>query len=177
MMGKQSFEKISIIEPCDGKLIVKQDEYYSKFNSREERIAGGEPQVIRIRTDEIEGNKKSYFTLKRKTRQNGIELNQEDETFIEDASVIRDMLEIAGYHCWFRKEKRNYSVYCEFTDLPDTEFHLELETVNNLKYVEIEVTQEEGDADKIKVSLNNFVTCLGLNPEDRDIRSWIEIVG
>ena len=60
-------------------LIIKQDEYYSRYDSREERIAAGEPQVIRIRTDDNGKEKSSYFTIKHKSRQNGIEFNKEDE--------------------------------------------------------------------------------------------------
>lgn len=176
MMGNRSYAGISIVNPCDGKLVVKSDEYYSRFNSREERIAGGEPQVIRIRTEEIDGEKKAFFTIKRKSRQNGIELNQEDETFVEDAEVIRDMLQIAGYNCWFKKEKRNYGVHCTMNSMGTLDYHLELEEVNGMKYVEIEVTSLEGDADKIKASLNEFAECLGLDSGKKDVRSWVEII-
>ena len=60
--------------------------------------------------------------------------------------------------------------------LPGVEFHVEVEEVNGLPYVEIEVTQDDGDADKIKQGLNDLVKQLGLNPEKRDIRSWVEII-
>lgn len=176
MMGNCSCAGLAVVKPCDGKIVVKSDEYYSRFDSREERIAGGEPQVIRIRTEEIEGEKKAFFTIKRKSRQNGIELNQEDETFVEEAAVIRDMLEIAGYKCWFRKEKHNYSVNCCMNSMGSMDYHLELEEVNGMKYAEIEVTSLEGDADKIKASLNEFAECLGLDSEKKDIRSWVEII-
>ena len=51
-----------------------------------------------------------------------------------------------------------------------------VEEVSGLPYVEIEVTQDDGDADKIKQGLNDLVQQLGLNPEKRDIRSWVEII-
>ena len=53
---------------------------------------------------------------------------------------------------------------------------MEVEEVNGLPYVEIEVTQDDGDADIIKQGLNDLVKQLGLNPEKRDIRSWVEII-
>lgn len=53
---------------------------------------------------------------------------------------------------------------------------MEVEEVNGLPYVEIEVTQDDGDADKIKQGLNDLVKQLGLNSEKRDIRSWVEII-
>ena len=157
-------------------LIIKQDEYYSRYDSREERIAAGEPQVIRIRTDDNGKEKSSYFTIKHKSRQNGIEFNKEDETFVEDADVIREMMEVAGYKCWFKKVKKAYGIYCNFTKLAGVDFHLELETVNQYKYVEIEVTQEVGDPEKIRSALNDFVAALGLDPTKRDVRSWVEIL-
>lgn len=156
--------------------LFKQDEYYSLYDTRAERLENGEPQVIRIRTEDNGEEKKAYFTLKRKTRQNGIELNKEDESFVSDADVIRDILQISKYKCWFKKEKSAFSVYCKSSVLPGIDFHLELEKVNNLPYVEIEVTDEQKDADVVKTALGEFVKLLGLNPEDKDSRSWVEII-
>lgn len=157
-------------------LIVKRDEYYSKYNSREERRAAGEPQVIRIRTEEISGASKSYFTLKFKKKENGIELNKEDETFIQEPEVLREFFAGAGYHLFFDKVKKNYSANCQSDFFPGINFHAELENVNNLLYLEVEVVQEEGEADVIKQSLFDFLKQLGLNPENRDSRSWMEIL-
>ena len=157
-------------------LIVKRDEYYSKYNPREERRAAGEPQVIRIRTEEISGASKSYFTLKFKKKENGIELNKEDETFIQEPEVLREFFAEAGYHLFFDKVKKNYSANCQSDFFPGINFHAELENVNNLLYLEVEVVQEEGEADVIKQSLFDFLKQLGLNPENRDSRSWMEIL-
>lgn len=157
-------------------IIIKKDEYWSKYNSREERRANKEAQVIRIRTEKVSGQSKAFFTIKHKVYQNGIELNKEDETFVEEPEVIREFFAEAGYHKWFEKIKKAYSAYCTCDCLPGVEFHVEVEKVNDLAYVEIEVTQEEGDADKIKQGLNDLVKLLGLDPEKRDIRSWVEII-
>lgn len=157
-------------------LIVKRDEYYSKYDSREERRAAGEPQVIRIRTEDISGVSKSYFTLKFKKKENGIELNKEDETFIQEPEVLREFFAEAGYHLFFDKVKKNYSANCQSDFFPGINFHAELENVNNLLYLEVEVVQEEGEADVIKQSLFDFLKQLGLNPENRDSRSWMEIL-
>ena len=92
--------EISGVEVC-GELehFLKSDCYFSRYDTREESKAAGEPQVIRIRSEaefsERSGNDtptKSYFCIKRKTIENGIELNREDETFIEKPEVIRDLL-------------------------------------------------------------------------------------
>lgn len=156
--------------------LYKKDEYYSLYDSREERLASDEPQVIRIRTEDDGVEEKAYFTLKRKTKQNGIELNKEDETYVEDADVLRDLLSFSKYKCWFKKEKDAFSSHCNSSVLENVDFHLELEKVNGMPYVELEVTDESGDADKIKIALGEFVKLLGLNPDKKDSRSWIEII-
>ncbi len=155
-------------------LVTKSDENYSRFNSREERSANGEPSVIRIR-EETEGDKRrAYFTLKRKTFRDGMEINEENETAIEQPDVIRQLLEVAGYKCWFKKVKTAYSCYCTFADL---EFHLELVQVNNLPYAEIEVTSEDQEASVVTASLEALVVKLGLDLQKKDARSWVEIIG
>lgn len=157
-------------------LILKRDEYFSRYDTREERRAAGEPQVIRIRTEERLGKSEAFFTLKYKTRENGIELNKEDETFVQDPSVLREFFLEAGYHKFFDKIKKNYSADCVSDIFPGIAYHVELENVNELLYVEVEVVQEEGNADIIKRSLFEFIKLLGLDPEKRDIRSWMEIL-
>ena len=65
--------------------LIKSDIYFSRYNTREESKAAGEPQVIRIRSEVAAGNKtneRSFFCIKRKTIENGIEFNREDETFV-----------------------------------------------------------------------------------------------
>ncbi len=172
---KGQIKGLNLLE-SQSSIIIKKDEYWSKYNSREERRANKEAQVIRIRTEEVSGQSKAFFTIKHKVFQNGIELNKEDETFVEDSEVIREFFAEAGYHKWFEKIKKAYSAYCTCDCLPGVEFHVEVEKVNDLAYVEIEVTQNEGDADKIKQGLNDLVKLLGLDPEKRDIRSWVEII-
>jgi hypothetical protein len=64
--GKKLIDGISL----SGNLVklYKKDEYYSRFNSREERKSSGEPQVLRIRSEYDGQNQKSYITIKRKTQ-------------------------------------------------------------------------------------------------------------
>ena len=153
--------------------ILKSDEYYSRYNTRAESKAAGEPQVIRIRS---ENNERSFFCIKRKSLENGIELNREDETLVENVDVIRDLLVISAYHKFFEKKKDAWSVHCKATVLAGADFHLELEIVNNLKYVEIEVTEEGQPADTVRSALEKFVALFGLDSSKRDSRSWMEII-
>ncbi len=185
---------------------LKSDEYYSRYKSREERKAAGEPQVIRIRCEvelSVDGDaaaggnscgyddktmnaakvadgelsaSKAYFCIKRKSIENGIELNREDETFVEEPDVVRDLLQLSGYHKFFEKKKDALSVYCQSVVLPGCNFHLELEQVNGLKYIEVEVTDGEGAADQVRLSLGKFMECFGLDPARRDSRSWMDIL-
>ena len=151
--------------------LLKTDQYFSRYDTREERRAKNEPQVIRIRTDENlnEGTKKSYFCIKRKKIENGIEFNAENETFIQDENVLKLLFEVSDYHLFFQKNKDALSTYYE-------DFHVELEKVNGLTYVEIEVTSENLPADKVRQNLEAFVKELGLDPAKRDSRSWMEII-
>lgn len=174
-LRKQTIPGVQVVQTSD-KLIIKRDEYFSRYNTREERRANKEPQVIRIRTEEKDGKSEAYFTLKYKTRENGIELNREDETFVQDATVLREFFAEAGYHLFFEKIKKNYAADCIADAFPGITYHVELENINGLLYAEVEVVQEEGDAQKIKQSLFDFIKLLGLDPEKRDIRSWMEIL-
>ena len=176
--GSAGYEGVS----CTGTApehILKADEYYSRYQSRAESKAAGEPQVIRIRSeksDDCKANERSFFCIKRKSVENGIELNREDETFIENAEVVRDLLELSGYHKFFEKKKNAWSVHCNSRVLEGADFHLELEIVNGLKYVEIEVTEEGAPADAVRAALEKFVALFGLDAAKRDSRSWMEII-
>lgn len=151
--------------------LLKSDTYFSRYDTREERKAKNEPQVIRIRTDEnlSQGTKKSYFCIKRKAIENGIEFNSENETFVEDENVIKLLFEVSDYHQFFQKNKDAFSSYYK-------DFHVELEKVNGMPYVEIEVTTDSLPADQVSRALQDFVVRLGLDPAKRDSRSWMEII-
>ncbi|MCR4735266.1 MAG: hypothetical protein K5829_09715 [Treponema sp.] len=188
ILGRRTAAGVEISGTCEH--ILKSDEYYSRYNSREESRAAGEPQVIRIRGEEkvadfLSGSKTSkgsgasgtfFFCIKRKSLENGIELNREDETFVENPDVIRDILTLSGYHKFFEKKKDALSVYCKAKNLLDAEFHLELELVNELKYLEVEVTEEGLSADKVRAALEEFVAIFGLDANNRDSRSWMAIL-
>ncbi len=177
---KKSIDGIKILgddkNPCERKFFLKKDEYFSKYKKEIERRENNEPQVIRIRTQDFENDRRSYFTIKRKVVEDGIEVNKEDETFIEDADVLRDFFALSGYSRWFSKEKKACGVYCTFSLFEGVTFHLELEIVNELKYVEIEVTDTDGSAKDIKAGLTQFVKALNLDPLKKDSRSWVEII-
>lgn len=166
----------NVKNPCERRFFLKKDEYYSKYKKEIERKENNEPQVIRIRTQDFENERRSYFTIKRKVVEDGIEVNKEDETFIEDTNVLRDFFALAGYSKWFSKEKKACGVYCKFSSFEGVTFHLELEIVNELKYVEIEVTDTEESAKDIKTGLTEFVKALNLDPLKKDSRSWVEII-
>ena len=175
--------------PCPLEHIMKSDFYFSRYESREESKAAGEPQVIRIRCEEYEriGSKdsakkigpKAFFCLKRKSIENGVEFNREDETFVEKPEVVKDLLLLSGYHQFFAKRKDSFSVYCQSEVLDGCEFHLELEIVNELKYIEVEVTDEKESilsAEAGRIGLGKFVELFGLDSSKRDSRSWMEIL-
>ena len=195
--GEQKLAGVEVKDSLEH--ILKSDEYYSRYNSREESKAAGEPQVIRIRsekenvqsglsfenfdfsekatkTDENKTNERSFFCIKRKNIENGIELNREDETFVENPEVVRDLLELSGYHKFFNKQKDAYGVHCSSVVLPACDFHLELEMVNGLKYIEVEVTDGEDKPDDVRMALEKFMEQFGLDTSKRDKRSWMEMI-
>ena len=163
--------------------LFKTDIYFSRYASREESKAAGEPQVIRIRSEKKVGDQsagqeteRAFFCIKRKKIENGIELNREDETFVEKPEVIRDLLLFSGYHQFFEKNKDAYGVHCQSVVLPGCDFHLELEQVNGLKYIEVEVTDGSDNADDVRKALEGFIEQFGLDASKKDKRSWMEII-
>lgn len=176
--GQQTLTGVEVA--ADGlEHLLKTDQYFSRYATRQEGKEAGEPQVIRIRSESSAGdrtNERSFFCIKRKTIENGIELNREDETFVENADVIRDLLLFSGYHQFFEKNKDSYGVHCQSVVLPGCDFHLELEVVNGLKYIEVEVTDGTDKADDVRVALEKFMELFGLDTSKRDKRSWMKII-
>lgn len=156
--------------------ILKSDEYFSRYHTHEERIKNNELRVIRLRTENDGNGEKSFFCIKRKTIENGVEFNSEKETFVEDADVLRAFFEASGFIKWFEKKKDAISVYATLSEKPDFEAHLELEKVNSLPYIEIEYTKEDLPADQVRASLEQILLALGVDPKKRDSRSWAEIL-
>jgi predicted adenylyl cyclase CyaB len=178
-LTESEYEKIFSVIKDRAEHLKKSDEYYSKYDTREERIKNNEPPVIRIRTEQnVDKNQTEiYFCVKRKSVENGIEFNSENETQIQDGNPLRYFFEAAGYKKFFEKNKDAFSAYCKCTTGEDIDFHLELEQINGLKYVEIEVTNSDLAADVIRANLEKFVEQLGLDSSKRDSRSWMEILG
>ena len=173
--------------------IIKSDEYFSRYKTHEERKKNNELKVIRIRSekklaikpsgidifgDESENNETSYFCIKQKTLENGVEFNSEHETKVENPEVLRAFFKASGYIKWFEKKKDSYSVYCLLKEGRKLEFeaHLELLKVNGLSYIEIEYTKETPEADKVRLLLEKILLALEIDPEKRDKRSWAEII-
>ncbi|MBP5568722.1 MAG: CYTH domain-containing protein [Treponema sp.] len=153
--------------------VIKKDEYFSRYDTLEERIKNNEPKVIRIRTE----GEEAYFTIKRKSIKNGIEVNEEKETLITNPEVLYDFLGLSGYHRWFYKEKKAYGTFYETKEYPGLKFHMELVTVNGMKYLEVEVTDtlDYTEAEVTK-ALEEVIKEVGLDPVKKDERSWYELV-
>ena len=168
-------EQLSSISICGLSHILKSDEYFSRYHTHEEWIKNNELRVIRIRTENDGRGEKSFFCIKRKTIENGVEFNSEKETFVEDADVLRAFFEASGFIKWFEKKKDAIGVLCSL-DSSGFEAHLELEKVNSLPYIEIEYTKEDLPADEVRSNLEKILLALGVDPKKRDSRSWAEIL-
>lgn len=184
--------KIAFLSVREVSKIFKNDEYFSLYKTHEERLKNKELRVIRIRTircaeksiqvsqgeikilgDKPQSGDKSYFCIKQKTLQNGVEFNSEHETFVEQPEVLRAFFAATGYSKWFEKTKDALSA---LVSLAGFEAHLELEKVNELPYAEIEYTKDDLAPDEVRSSLEKILTALGLDPKKRDSRSWSEIL-
>ena len=168
-------EQLSSINICGLSHILKSDEYFSRYHTHEKRIKNNELRVIRIRTENDGRGEKSFFCIKRKTIENGVEFNSEKETFVEDADVLRAFFEASGFIKWFEKKKDAIGVLCSL-DSSGFEAHLELEKVNSLPYIEIEYTKEDLPADEVRSNLEKILLALDVDPKKRDSRSWAEIL-
>ena len=220
-------------------IVFKTDEYYSQYKSMKSRLKN-EPRVIRIRTqtkttdllDLIEkesfeeicarfsekrkqclGKAESFFAIKTKRIQDGIEFNEESETPLENSDVLRQFFAQTKFHKWFQKEKIALGTKCialaaencaplvldgvgkkhdtdknsvldivsaqsEFSasNIRPLEFHLELELVNGLPYIEIEYTKEDEPAENVRIALDNLIERLSLDKSKKDSRSWVQII-
>lgn len=183
MAGCLTFSKISHV--------IKSDEYYSLYESHDERVKNKELRVIRIRCERVEmlepsgidifgdsseSIESAYFTIKEKSLENGIEFNREYETKIDNPDVLRSFFKAAGYKCWFKKIKDSFSTYSCLTDT-NFEAHLELERVNDLPYIEIEYTGDDLDPGQVRENLEKILLALKIDPKNRDCRSWPQILG
>lgn len=169
-------EQLSSINVRGLSHILKSDEYFSRYHTHEERIKNKELRVIRLRTENDGKGEKSFFCIKQKTIENGVEFNFEKETFVEDADVLRGFFEASGFIKWFEKKKDALSVYATVAENSDFEAHLELEKVNSLPYIEIEYTKDDLPADQVRAGLEKILLALGVDPKKRDSRSWAEIL-
>ena len=179
IFGRKSIYNTAEIEFFDVENLDKSDIYYSRYANREDRIKNKEPRVIRIRTEKNLSEKQeseSYFTLKWKTVENGIELNREDETFVEKPEVLHELFLSTGFIKYFEKVKHSCSVYCKLKKYEDIPLHLEVEKVGEFFYFEVEYTEGKIEANRVKECLEEFVQKFGLSVEKKDSRSWMEIL-
>lgn len=149
----------------------KSDLYYSKYGSIEEGRQHGEP-ITRIRNEDY----KCFFTLKKKTIENGVEINQEDETEISDVYPIEQLLLDSGYGVVFRKSKHSLG---KTITISKHKFHVELEIINQKVYaLEIECTEGESSAIDVRTFLFEAFKYMGIeNSEERfEHRSWMDII-
>lgn len=158
-------------EQTDFLKVSKEDIYYSKFNTKTERIENNEP-LVRIR----KSNSDYYFTTKIKNIVDGIERNLERETKIDDKFVIENFLFDTGYHIYFQKSKEGFKKTIKEDDY---EINIEIFVVscNNKQkiYFEIEIISDKLSNSQAIELLKEKVSSFDLDFEKRDERSWISI--
>lgn len=177
-------EKEILNEPS----VKKSDIYYSKYSSTEEAIKYNE-SLTRIRT---EGDR-AYLTLKKKELLNGFENNEEYETRLEDAEVVKKLLLEAGYSPYFKKYKISRMIDVNHLPIviPGVEVHVELEKVENSTHtekstykriyaLEIEAVAPVGldvRIEELAEVVKTYFNYFNKTEQDFEPRSWRNILG
>lgn len=182
-------EYINILEQEVGTLgIKKSDIYYSKYSSNEEAIKNNE-SLTRIRT---EGDK-AYLTLKKKELVSGFENNEEYETRIGNAEIVKKLLLEAGYSPYFKKYKTSHtiSLCTPPISIGGVQVHIELEKVENsthtekstykrLYALEIEAVASAGldiHTEELAEVVKTYFNYFNKTEKDFETRSWRELLG
>ena len=177
-------EKEILNEPS----IKKSDIYYSKYASTEAAIQYDE-SLTRIRTE----RDRAYLTLKKKELINGFENNEEYETQIEDAEVVKKLLLEAGYSPYFKKYKTSCTISLNPLPIkiPGVEVHIELEKVENSTHVEkstykrvyaLEIEAVAPDdldihTEELAEIVKTYFKYFNKTEQDFEPRSWRNILG
>ena len=151
---------------------TRKDVYRSLYATEAERKANNEP-MIRIRT---ENDAKHFLTIKRKSIQDGTEVNEEYETLIADIKPI----EVLCPHVWYEKTKVaigyslkfiNFDVHVEFVQVS-------VQNKDPIYAVEIEVTDDKVSVEMAKSAIKLAFTYLGFaDPESKyEVRSWRQLL-
>ena len=197
MMGKEfeakvlltSEEYIDILEKeiLNEPSIKKSDIYYSKHSSTEAAIQFDE-SLTRIRTE----NDRAYLTLKKKKLVNGFENNEEYETRLEDAEVVKKLLLEAGYSPYFKKYKTSRMIDINRLPIviPGVEVHVELEKVENSTHTEnstykrvyaLEIEAVAPDDLDVRIEelaevVKTYFNYFNKTEKDFETRSWRELL-
>lgn len=176
-------EKEILNEPS----VKKSDIYYSKYSSTEEAIKYNE-SLTRIRT---EGDR-AYLTLKKKELLNGFENNEEYETRLEDAEVVKKLLLEAGYSPYFKKYKTSRMIDNHLPIvIPGVEVHVELKKVENSMHTEkstykrvyaLEIEAVAPDdldihTEELAETVKTYFKYFNKTEQDFEPRSWRELLG
>ena len=185
-----SEEYISILEKeiLNEPSVKKSDIYYSKYSSTEAAIQFDE-SLTRIRT---EGDK-AFLTLKKKELTNGFENNEEYETRLEDAEVVKKLLLEAGYSPYFKKYKTSRMIDINHLPIviPGVEVHVELEKVENSMHTEkstykrvyaLEIEAVAPDDLDVRIEelaevVKDYFKYFNKTEQDFEPRSWRELLG
>ena len=127
-----------------------------------------------------------WLTYKQKKIENSVENNVEEEERINASTfaLLDKMFNNLGKR-YFNKIKRCISVDVDPINFPDSEYKnlgitIDIDNVHDLFYFEIEGVCDEYtnvSRDEIYKALEEITRTFGLNPDNKDSRSWVEILG
>ena len=155
-----------------GKDISKEDIYYLYGNipgqSSEDRS-----QPVRLRTE----NDENVVTLKRKSVDDGIEMNDELEFGVDDQQAFLKFLQLTGASEWLVKTKRGWKYSAEVNGFKAV---IELCEVSTLGwFLEIEIvlsSPNDEQAAAAKDTLYNILNKAGLSERDIESRYYSDML-
>ena len=139
----------------------KLDTYYSRY-SKINRVLNKEP-VIGIR----ENNDKFYLIVKKD--------NEEFQTLLSDVKPVMTLLEASNYQQCFVKRKTGFA--WNIMEENQQTLICEVFRINDLYYFNIKFEDYEGEEFDAMCRIEEYLSKYGLDIENKDERSWAEILG
>lgn len=153
------------------------DEILNDVNLSVEDYFLGDNFGICIGRSKLSNPGHATVTYKKRFIEHGIESNVEDEIDNpHDALIASEIIKQLG-SCWYKKMKKCISIpLWNFDNTPSSSGTIDIDNINGRYFFEIECTNPDLPTDQAIDKLETLIKDWGLNPNDRDGRTWVEII-
>lgn len=126
--------------------------------------------ILRIRTEEKDGNKKSMFALKFSESEALDKIEKEFE--ISDPEKMHESILMLGYYLFTEIKKHRMTMAYK-------EYEICIDEVDELgSFIEVEkMAEEDTDGTPILLELNQFLESIGVDPSDNIIHGYDILMG